>query len=462
MTDRARRAAPAGGAGVGWLCWRAIAGAFLLCFALRAWAAEACPGESAEPLPITPAELWALREQLAGLEPRCGRVASFAAYRGAVALALGRAAEAAEHLELALLLDPHLAVAQVDYARALTLLGDTASASALWRELLKRADLPPQLRSEIERRVAALTPAEPGHRWRWNGDVGLRAGYDTNLNSATSASELALTFPGGDLNLPLDPSSRAVAGAATWLDGRAQGLRRLGEDLQLEIRAEARLRGTNEPGLSYRQLDVDAAVHRYVAGGMYSVTLGAGDLFFGGADLQRIVRASALRSWFNSRCVARLGIEAELRRYDVNPILDGTFAGAVAGGQCVWPSWPWLGTALRWGVDRPNDPLRPGAERTRFDGRLQAQWQIGELGFLLTTVSWQREADRSGYSPILAGGARRWIERSGLAFEWSRPAPSLGPAWQLVAAAEGVYQRSNIALFELHGLTLQLGVRRGW
>lgn len=441
---------------------RGIVAALLLACAVRVWGAEACPGGSAEPLPITPSELWALREQLAGLEPSCGRVATFAAYRGAVALALGRAAEAAEHLELALLLDPKLAVAQVDYARALTLLGDTTSAAALWRQLLGRADLPPQLRSEIERRVAALALPEPGRPWRWYGEVGLRAGYDTNLNSATSATELALTFPDGDLSLPLDPSSRAVAGSAAWLDGRAQGLRSLGNGLQLEVRAEARLRGTNESGLSYRQLDADAAVHRYVAGGMYSVTLGAGDLFFGGADLQRIVRASALRSWFDTRCVARLGAEAELRRYGANPILDGTFAGVVAGGQCVWPSWPWLGTALRWGVDRPDDPLRPGAERTRFDGRLQAQWRIGELGFLLTTVSWQREADRSGYSPILADGARRWIERSGLTLEWSRPAPALGPAWQLVAVAEGVYQRSNIALFELRGLTLQAGIRRGW
>lgn len=448
------RAARAGG--------RGLVGAVLLACALRALGAEACPGASADPLPVTPSELWALREQLAGMEPRCNRVASFAAYRGAVALALGRAGEAAEHLELALLLDPDLAVAQVDYARALTLLGDTSSAAALWRQLLGRADLPPQLRSEIERRVAALAAPEPGRRWRWNGDAGLRAGYDTNLNSATSATELALTFPGGDLTLPLDPSSRAVAGSAVWLDGRAQGLRSLGENLQLEIRAEARLRGTEAPGLSYRQLDLDAAVHRYVAGGMYSVTLGVGDLFFGGADLQRIVRASGLRSWFSDRCVARVGIEGELRRYDVSPILDGTFLGVIAGGQCVWPSWPWIGMALRWGEDRPDDPVRPGAERTRFDARLQAQWRLGEHGFLLTSLGWQREADRGGYSPLLAGGAQRWIERNVLTLEWSRPLPSFGPSWQVVALAEGVYQRSNIELFALEGLSVQIGIRRGW
>ena len=462
MTHRTRQSTRSGGGWAAWASRRVIAGAFLLACALRAWSAEVCPGASADPLPVTQPELWALREQLAGLEPRCSRVATFAAYRGAVALALGRAAEAAEHLELALLLDPHLAVAQVDYARALTLLGDTTSASALWRQLLKRADLPAQLRSEIERRVAALTLPEPGHSWRWNGEAGLRAGYDTNLNSATSASELALTFPGGDLSLPLDPNSRAVSGSAIWVDGRAQGLRSLGADLQLEIRGEARLRGTNESGLSYRQLDADAAVHRYVPGGMYSVTVGAGDLFFGGAALQRILRASGLRSWFSSRCVGRLGVEAELRRYEASPILDGTFVGLVAGGQCVWPSWPWMGMALRWGEDRPDDPLRPGAERARFDARLEAQWRVGELGFLLTRLNWQREADRSGYSSLLANGAPRWIERNALTLEWSRPVPALGPAWQAVAVAEGVYQRSNIALFALHGLTVQLGLRRGW
>ena len=118
--------------------------------------------------------------------------------------------------------------------------------------------------------------------------------------------------------------------------------------------------------------------------------------------------------------------------------------------------------ALRWGEDRPDDPLRPGAERARFDARLEAQWRVGELGFLLTRLNWQREADRSGYSSLLANGAPRWIERNALTLEWSRPVPALGPAWQAVAVAEGVYQRSNIALFALHGLTVQLGLRRGW
>jgi hypothetical protein len=55
---------------------RGIVAALLFACAVRVWGAEVCPGGSAEPLPITPSELWALREQLAGLEPRCGRVAT--------------------------------------------------------------------------------------------------------------------------------------------------------------------------------------------------------------------------------------------------------------------------------------------------------------------------------------------------------------------------------------------------
>ena len=64
-------------------------------------------------------------------------------------LAQGRVEEAAIALEKALLLDPNLPGAQLDYAQALAQIGLKGSARAILADVLKRPDIQPALKSKL-------------------------------------------------------------------------------------------------------------------------------------------------------------------------------------------------------------------------------------------------------------------------------------------------------------------------
>src|SRR5699024_9811512 len=130
------------------------------------------------------------------------------AYRGAVLNGLGKYVEAASLLEGALLLEPDLAGAQIDYAEALAGVGEPSAATSLLRGVLARPDVPPETRAYIVRRLNALDIVQRfdalvglrsvGEDWHGVASVTVKGGYDTNLNSAPSRSTLGLTLPGGD------------------------------------------------------------------------------------------------------------------------------------------------------------------------------------------------------------------------------------------------------------------------
>lgn len=436
------------------------AGLILCCgWALAAGAQGKCPGGPDEPVPASISELNRLDADLAQHADACARDAPFLAYRGAVLLALGRPVEAASMLELSLLLAPDVPVTQIDYARALTQLGEAISAASIWRSLLGRADLPPHLRPEIESRLASLAriPAE-STAWRQRREVSLRAGYDSNLNSASSLRELTLLFPDVGITLPIAPAAQPVDGGAAWLDGRWQAARVFAGERELELRGELRLRGAfDTPGVGYRTVDLEATGHQRIAGGVWSASVGVNDVLFGGEHLYRALRSSLQRTWAGDLCAHRAGADLEWRQYPVSRALDGRYAGLGAGLACGLPSGPVVGLTLRAGLD---DPIhtRPGGAQIRSEARLQASypWQGGTFQGLL---GWQGERDRDGYSPLLAGGIPRSVRRLTLSLEWSRP---INTNWLGTVAAEAVEQRANLPLFELRGVSIQAGVKRVW
>lgn len=432
---------------------------FLFWLTLGACGAQAaCPGEGGEEIPGDPDVLARLNDELTDLAAACGKSAAFLAYRGAVLLALGRASEAAAQLELALLYSPDQPVAQIDYARALTQLGDLSSAAALWRSLLARADLPPHLRGEIEARLGALAriPAESAV-WRHRREVSLRVGYDSNLNSASSAQDVTLTYPGLEVTLPILPAAQPVDGAAAWMDARWQASRAFAGQREVDVRAELRLRGSHVSGVSFRQADVEANGHQRVAGGLWTLSAGAGDVVFGGAHLTQTLRGSLLRSWIGTDCAHRAGVETEWRQYPSNRELEGRYLGVSAAFGCRAIGPYGFSLVARAGMDEPVH-TRAGGGQTRADARAQVSRAWGDRT-LQAALGWQGSRDREGYSPLLGGGARRSIDRLTFNAEWTQP---VYPGWLGVAALEVLQQRSNLALFALRGSSIQVGVKRVW
>jgi len=435
-----------------------------LLFAGAAWAA--CPGDAGEPLP--PAEaLQASEQRLARLASECGRHAGYLAYHGAVLNALGRPAEAALLLEQALLLDPRRAAAQIDYAEALAALGDHASAAALLRDALARPDVPASLRPRLESRLDASAAAAdaaphaalsgPGEHaaaaWHGAGTLSLKWGRDSNLNSAPSRDALTLTLPGGDAVLALADRFRPRAGAAVMTEASGQAVRLLGGGAALQFYGEARLRDNPGSDADYQQVQAGGAWRQPLESGSALFGAGASDLRYGGTDLYRAVRLAASRDWNAAVCRPSLGVEVEHRRYPAVPELQGRYAGLNAGLACAFDVER-LVLAGRNGRDLAQ-ASRPGDNQRHTE--LRVNWARPAAGGRLSAdLLWHRQQDAGGYSPLLANGAARRLERISVVLEYAYP---VAPGWSLVASAENLAQRSNLELFGVSGRALYVGVR---
>jgi hypothetical protein len=88
---------------------------------------------------------------------RCQTDAEFLAQLGFLLNAQGRYTEALDHLERALMLNPGLKGAQIDYAVALAGIGDYASALTLVQDLLADPALPSGLVPVLQRQIENLS-----------------------------------------------------------------------------------------------------------------------------------------------------------------------------------------------------------------------------------------------------------------------------------------------------------------
>lgn len=441
----------------------------LLLVFLLLWATvvRACPGDADERLP--PADkLGVLERELAQHAAECGGHAGYLAYHGAVLNALGRPAEAAVLLEQALLLDPQRAGAQVEYAAALAALGDNASAATLLRDVLERPDVPAALRVQLERRLNAIDVLrrqdaltgftswrkQVGTGWEGAASVTFKVGRDSNLNSAPAHNVLTLTLPEGNALLLLADRFRPRAGSAALLEASGQLVRPTTGGAALQLYGEARVR--ESPGTAdtnYHQLQAGGAWSQPLASGSALFGAAASELVYGGNTLYRAVRFSASRDWQANHCRPSLGLEGEWRRYPIARELDGRFGGLSGGATCSFGA-DRLALRVRGGQDTAQTN-RAGGDQSQIDARLVWVRPLGG-GRLRADLLWYHQQDSSGYSPLLENGATRRLDRASAYLEYAYPVAS---GWSVVASAESLIQRSNLALFDIAGRALYLGVR---
>lgn len=435
-----------------------------------------CPVRPAYPLPGT---LPALREALQQADeamPHCLRNAAFYAWRGALQLVLSEPAAAAESLERALLLEPDLPGAQLDYAQALNALGDHLSARELLEQVNHRSDVPDYLRPILRQSLQALAPERSDtfvSRWM----LSTAWGQDSNLNNAPAAAQLTLTFPQGPVTLDLEKSSRPRSGGA-WLNTvQWQTAKPLGESVLL-LSAEARSRITADNGQTgYLQSDVSAFwLQAPEAPAQWLGRVSWGRLEFGGLNWLSTARASLQRQWrlepgvlVQHGCRVGLGPELEDRRYPSSPEYNGLYAGALASLNCGdsfpasapagWFAQPQYGVQLRWGRDEPRREARPGGRNDRIEVRLNWEARM-QQGRLAADYSWTRQGDRSGYSPLFENNSVRNTYRQGLRLMYSHPlSQSMWKGAEAFVVLELTRQQSNLAAFEVRQQSLTSGLR---
>ena len=469
----------------------------------------ACAASPVYPLPAGTPALQDLLAQLNAQTSLCLQNAAFYAWRGTVLLALRQPAAAAEALERALLLDPNLPGAQLDYADALLGVGDTASARGLLAQVAQRTDLPANLRPLLARELAATDP----NAWRTRWLFSTAQGTDSNLNNAPAASELTLTFPQGPVTLSLLEASRPQRGSANLSTAQWLGIKPAGSQLWL-LQAELRSRHTDSSATRYQQADVSASwLQAPDAPRQWIVRTGLTKVDFGGQALLQGARVSLLHQWqpvvapaaasaagqggypapyqaayqpayqaanqpanqpsqAASACRPSAGLEAEARRYPVSPELNGRYTGLLAAVNCSGADVPGssalqsallsqqqLGLQLRLGRDQPDNVTRPGGSNRRLEVR--ATWEA-RLGAYKASTDYNhtRQLDASGYSLLLADNLARRISRHSLRAELARPLPGgwLGGAEGFVSV-EVNRQTSNLVAFESRQQALYTGLR---
>jgi tetratricopeptide (TPR) repeat protein len=213
-------------------------------------------------------------EELNSLVLACDEVALFHAKRGAMLLVSGKIEEAAVALEKALLLEPNLPGAQLDYAHALALIGQRGSARAMLAQVLERADIEPALKGQLQKaqpqsaqqqnpqpqnsqqqhpqlqnaqpliatapqsrelqaldqtqaRTQAQTLASLG-AWEWSAVAQTALGRESNLNSATYTEALTLMLSNGPVTIGLSDTAKPVSGNALKSSLLVQGVTRAG------------------------------------------------------------------------------------------------------------------------------------------------------------------------------------------------------------------------------------------
>ncbi|MDE2342222.1 MAG: tetratricopeptide repeat protein [Betaproteobacteria bacterium] len=439
-----------------WL--RRVAGAGLLGLALPLWAQElpACPAA----FPVTPPETRTQREQalqeLAGLNDACSTRADYFAWQGTLYLTLKRPQEAANALEKALLLNPDLAGAQLDYAQALAELGQNSSARDLVATVMARPDIPSGLHEWLTSRLGDLS-GEP--TWKTTGMVQTLLGGESNLNSAPSSAILNLTLPGGSVPVVLGQSQRPESGMASLNTAAFEATRPWGPG-QVTLSGDATVRVT--PGHADSNLQwVDGAAlwTQPFLGGDAGVRASATRLWMGGIELYDETAGKLFVEHpvtiKDTACRYGIGGDYSARSYPAAPVLDGRYSGLELGLGCQRGDTLLTATG-QWGLDRAQSPDRLGGNQQRDDYALSASHPWGP-GLAIVMAQWSRLQDAQVYSPLLGGVSRDIFRRAGR-LEYDYP---LSKRWTALGYLEKTDQTSNVSLFSLDNQALYIGLRWG-
>ena len=431
-----------------------------------------------------PAGKEAIRTQLLVLGPladACDLRADFHAHRGALLLMAGWPQDAAVALEKALLLNPELAGAQLDYAQALVQLGQRQQARDLVSQVTQRPDIEPGLKQWLQEGLsphATVAPAvgQPGPSldesgWTWAGLLQTGLGHESNLASATHTSSLVLYLATGPVEVPLADSERPQAGAALKVLAAAQGVRAVGDG---ELRVNAAVQGRRaagqkvadnqlaEAGLGYAWplgpglMVGSLALHSFVQPGVYNYK-----------DNAYSLKYEPLAAWLGCKWSAALSRTEQ--QYLNAPILDGHYDHVRVQTACrQTPSASLLAPAetilgVSTGQDHPLRADRPGGVKSRLELYARHETALTLPGSRIagTLSAWgrySRSHDAQLYSSLLGADPTHTSRRDlGLGYWWP-----IAPGRSAGFDVESTSQKSTNTLLNIRNLSIYGGLRWVW
>ena len=425
------------------------------------------PPQCEQPLPP---DAPSAQEHFTTLEPLCLRSPGYYRHYGQWLLQQHNPASAIEALERSLLLDPDHLGTQLDYAQALLAAGDTDSAFNILGALRAMPDLPAHLAALMDfqlllvQRQNAPAATIPANGFYSKVMLSQAVGGDSNLNNATTTTNVTLTYPDLDVNLPLAPAFLPQSGGTATTALQWTGL--LPQDRHAWLfQVEGRTRHTASHATRYQQLEAQATwLQDPVAPTQWIVRAEHTQLHWGGRKLYSSQRLGTQHQWLHARadssCRTAAGIEVEGRAFPGTSTLNGNYHGGLLTLVCQKQDS--INIQLRAGIDQPRNAERPGG--TQQQSELRVQWQTRQGAYnLQTEYAVQHQQDAEGYSPLLLRNAQRRILRHSWRLEASRPLdwPAFGsPHW--FGSVEYTQQRSNLQAFHSSRSAAQTGLRWTW
>ncbi len=413
-----------------------------------------CPAGFPVPTPALAQSAHLLK--LAAQAEVCDTRADYFAYRGSLLLMAGRLPEAATNLEKALLLDPTLPGAQLDFAQALAQLGQKEAALQLVDQVGGRADIDPSLRQWL----TSFQTTEKTDAWTWSAMMQSSMGRESNLDSATHTDTLTLYLSNGPVTVSLADTERPVAGKGTKNWVAVQGLHPLGQG---EIRLAAAYQSRNTPGTNLGSSDqADAALtYAHPAGpGIAAIRLGG--LQYKKENAYAYKESSAQLkyepAWRIKNCPWSFSWGQARQEHLTTPTMSGDYQYTRLDGSCKNNVGGVTALHLIQGQDRPHDPTRPGGTKKRTEYGLRHDQALDLWGHAAQISLWGRQhnsRDQDILSPLL-GGTIVQTRRTdiGLGYWWR-----FHKQWSIGFDHERTSQESNTELSQVNIKLFFLGIR---
>ncbi len=408
--------------------------------------------------------------------------------QGVQALGELRYADARMAFTRAVEADPSFAGAWLDLAIAAHGEGDTVQAEEFLTILESRFKVPPPLAlgvRNLRQAIQGQRVAGAGGGWRLRAVLQGGGGYDTNVNTGLSRSDLTLTLPAGSVLLPLNPSLRpqpdsyALASLATEaIYDRGLGQLELSASAKSRVNSSLREFDTLEvlmgAGYSSREPAFGGALG--LLPGPWRVGITTQQLRLGGKALLNGIAVNALHAWTEVPCSPRAGAEIDIRHFPLAPNLDSRLAWLSGAAAC---DVPWTGSGGRINVQFraglevarggfTSERGRPGDNTRHLELTMAHRWSwpgFNGTHRLEAQTQWARASDTQGYSPLLSDNAARRSSRvtAGLAYSVPlQPAGADEDSWLATLAVQAYRQRSNLEVFRVKGEVIQFTIQRNW
>ena len=419
--------------------------------------AQTCPDRFPDALPSTAVARQNALDQSDTLRQICENRADYHAWRGSLLLLQRVYEEAMLALEKAILLDPNLPGAQLDYAQALAQSGQTPAATAIVAAVAKREDILPGLRDWLDQQLQRIGIG----RWALAIQAEAGPGYESNLNSATHVSSLTLTLPSGLVEVPLADSERPISGQV--LRGRlvAQLAKKQLEGDEWRLLSAATVRqsqGHPETDLA----NLELAAERVWQNGRLQWQLAAQTqaLWQDNAILYREAAGQVGVNWHfpggfpGTHYKAGLALQHAYQHYPQTERLSGH--ETALQGRLSHQADTGTETTARLTLlyNAALDPTRPGGDKARTELRLQHRRRLAG-GWLTLTGQHSRTRDAEPYSALL-GDTHADIGRTEWGLDYWQP---LSRHWSAGLSLQKTSQTSSIALFKQENEVIFAGLR---